>query len=548
MLTLLLSIVSVGAVAFDSNGLKFETIDDTSVRVTGYVGDESVTDHLEIPSQVVYAARSYKVTGIGERAFEWKNLKTVSIPEGIETIAEYAFLGTALQEVKLPQTLKSMGESAFSGCDLISVNLPAGLAKDENAYPPTYFFGAGGSDNTIEDIVIEQSDSELDAKIATCCSNLTVRRHWSGTCPGVKYNMAFEGQEIIIDVDCFRDFDIFPVNINITGGNVLFQNSKYRSVYKGEGVFENTSIIDDAYTGTYEFKRIDRMAAIPYNTGSIKINCNSLKSGNRTFSNFKNITSFEANAAEIEVEQGTFANCENLASIDLTPFSGVHCGMFQNCKGLKKITVTPGCRYINGMAFIGCSSLKEVEIKGGDSPVIIGAGVFKQIPLEELTLDRNFVAGDSPFYNVKTLAKLTLGENITELPDFAFAGCSSLKEIYCESSTPPVIHPNTFKDVSRTDCKVFVRTNEQDYKEFDGWMEFFGAVEDVAADNCGIIVASSGGELNVSGLSATLVGVYDFQGNEIVRPLEATGEVSFPLPPGNYIVVAGDKTFKHFHR
>lgn len=179
--------------------------------------------------------------------------------------------------------------------------------------------------------------------------------------------------------------------------------------------------------------------------------------------------------------------------------------------------------------------------------MIIGAGAFKQIPLEELTLDRNFAAGDSPFYNVKTLAKLTLGENITELPDYAFAGCAALKEIYCESSTPPVIGPNTFKDVSRTDCKVFVRTNEQDYKEFDGWMEFFGAVEDVAADNCGIIVASSGGELNVSGLSATQVAVYDFQGNEIVRPLEATGEVSFPLPPGNYIVVAGDRTFKHFH-
>ena len=200
------------------------------------------------------------------------------------------------------------------------------------------------------------------------------------------------------------------------------------------------------------------------------------------------------------------------------------------------------------MAFLGCSALKKIEIALDDTPVVIGCGAFKKIPLEELTLRRGFVAGDTPFYNIGTLSRLTLGENVTELPDYAFAGCTGLREIYCESPTPPAIHQNTFKGVSRSECKVYVYDNEQGYKETDGWKEFFSGVETVTAAPGAITVTSEGSKLVIKGVSSGRISIYDYSGNEIVRQAAAAPEgTAFTLPAGHYIVVGGNHATKHFH-
>ncbi|MDE6573737.1 MAG: leucine-rich repeat domain-containing protein [Muribaculaceae bacterium] len=536
LLLILLSLMGRDAVAFESNGFSFEILNDVSVKITNCSLDN--IENFVIPASVTYSGKTYNVTEIGEYAFRDKNFRSVVVSEGIERIESAAFLLNTVSDVVLPQSLTFLGENAFCRCDLRSINIPPNITTERG----TLLFFAGGSDNTINSITIDSADSEFEYFLDVKCDTLTVRRHWSGSCAGVNHKLTFEGENLLVDVYALRSFKVFPDVFEFNGGDITLINTYIDVSYL------KTSIMDVCWFTGKDLEAMDLFTAMSHKVQTVNINCNKFKSGWRTFSNFKNLKSFSVNANEMDVYRSTLAHCDELSFVDLTPFTGVQDGMFQNCVKLSELTITPGCSYINGKAFLGCSSLKKIEIATGDSHIVIGAGAFKRIPLEDLTLRRNFVAGDTPFYNIGTLTRLTLGENVKELPDYAFANCTGLREIYCESSIPPVIHPNTFKGVSHAACKVYVYDNEQGYKETDGWKEFFSGVEETAIAPSCINVTSEAGELIIKGVSSGNISIYDFGGNEIVRNETAMPDgTRFTLPAGYYIVVAGDKATKYFH-
>lgn len=544
---MLLTFVRVNAGAFESDGFTFEIQDDGSVSITDCTLDS--IENFTIPASVTYAGQTYNVSRIGEMAFARKNYKTVVVPEGIERIEYCAFLLNGVSYVRLPQTLTFLAGGAFQRCDLKSINIPPNIEQESTAF----FDYAGGEDETINNVVIESADTEFKHSLDCRVDTLTVRRPWSGTCHGVNHKLTFDGSglaDYVIDLYCMRRFDVLPEVIEFTGDNITLINSEYS--YNGsltEISYFDTSIIDwVCYSyNKPDFEKVDAMETMTAQVHTVNINCNKFKAGRRTFSHFEGMTSFAVNAGEIDVKRSTFANCSELSYVNMSPFKGLEDGMFQNCVKLSELIIAPACSYINGSAFMGCATLNKIEIAEGDSPFVIGAGAFKKIPLEDLTIRRNFVSFDAPFYNIATLSRLTLGEDVTELPDYAFAGCTGLREIYCDASTPPVIHPNTFKGVSRTECKVFVRDNEDGYKEADGWDEFFSSLEDVAYERDGISVTSSGRDLIVSGAAADRIVIYDFSGSEIDSQPYVSGRVSFTLPQGHYIIVAGNCAVKYFH-
>ena len=71
------------------------------------------------------------VTRIGANAFldQRDRLRSICLPEGLESIEAYAFCGCeALECVSLPEGLRTIGKSAFEGCErLASVSLPESL-------------------------------------------------------------------------------------------------------------------------------------------------------------------------------------------------------------------------------------------------------------------------------------------------------------------------------------------------------------------------------------------------------------------------------------
>jgi len=87
---------------------------DDSVVITGYTG---MPKKMAVPERI----DGYKVIAIGENAFaELKTLKSVKLPEGLESIGKRAFSGcTSLYKITLPSTVRQIGESAFAGCSLL---------------------------------------------------------------------------------------------------------------------------------------------------------------------------------------------------------------------------------------------------------------------------------------------------------------------------------------------------------------------------------------------------------------------------------------------
>lgn len=112
------------------------------------------TTVLDIPSTVEYEGTTYTVTEVGDRKFEFdKDITTIKIPRTVTKIGESAFYmvynlekveiaeGSQLKElgvgafcwnerlksINLPEGLETIGVAAFSGCGLSQVTLPSTL-------------------------------------------------------------------------------------------------------------------------------------------------------------------------------------------------------------------------------------------------------------------------------------------------------------------------------------------------------------------------------------------------------------------------------------
>ena len=70
-----------------------------------------------------------KVKSIGEDAFYYTMIKTLDLPQGLQTIGKGAFLACInITDIIIPGTVISIGQSAFSGCkSLVSVEIQEGV-------------------------------------------------------------------------------------------------------------------------------------------------------------------------------------------------------------------------------------------------------------------------------------------------------------------------------------------------------------------------------------------------------------------------------------
>jgi hypothetical protein len=103
---------------------EFELLQNKSggVTITAYRGN---AQDLTIPSEI----GGQKITVIGSRAFFGKELRSVTIPEGVTLIAFYAFADNRLESLVIPQGVVTIEYEAFSGNELTSVELPESVTS-----------------------------------------------------------------------------------------------------------------------------------------------------------------------------------------------------------------------------------------------------------------------------------------------------------------------------------------------------------------------------------------------------------------------------------
>lgn len=111
---------------FEVDGIYYEFIGDNAVAVSHEYGHKYTGDVI-IPETVTYEGMTFRVTAIGDDAFEsCTGLTGVTIPESVTSIGNWAFAGCIkLKDVAIPNTVTSIGSYAFRRCySLTDVTIP----------------------------------------------------------------------------------------------------------------------------------------------------------------------------------------------------------------------------------------------------------------------------------------------------------------------------------------------------------------------------------------------------------------------------------------
>lgn len=129
----------------------------------------------------------------------------------------------------------------------------------------------------------------------------------------------------------------------------------------------------------------------------------------------------------VSIEKRAFYDCSKIIEISL-PDTVNEIGeeAFGYCTSLKRIDIS-ACKRIKDHAFIGCTSLTEMTIPNG--VISIGEKPFAECSsLKKVAIYSGEISA-KVFAGNKYIEEIILGENVTDIAQFAFAGCTALKQL-----------------------------------------------------------------------------------------------------------------------
>ena len=266
-------------------------------------------------------------------------------------------------------------------------------------------------------------------------------------------------------------------SVTVTGGNLLygaFMNcSMLTSVTIGNGV---TCIGDKAFAncsglpsvsigngvssiGTDAFKDCDGLTAVYY-MGTIAEWCgitfgnvfsNPLYYAHNLYIDNTLVSDLVIPNTVTEIKNYAFDKASCFTSVTI-PDSVTSIGVaaFQYCRGLTSVTIPNSVTSIDDRAFSYCSGLTSVN--------------FNATNCTSMPHSSQCV-----FTGCTSLSTLNIGENVTNIPNYAFLGCG-LTDIYVNRMTPPTTGTSAFNQYTAT---LWVPCGSAAaYSAADGWSNF----------------------------------------------------------------------------
>ena len=324
---------------------------------------------LIIPEEVTdKEGQTYKVTGIGNRAFYNRSSLTVTIPNSVTEIGFDAFCNClSLTAITIPNSVIKIGSSAFERCSsLTSVTIPNSVTKIDNST----FSGC----SSLTSVTIGNSVTEIGQDAFRDCSSLT-----SVTIPNSVTKIgdsAFSGCSSLTSVT-------IPNSVTEIGNYTFYDCSSLPSVAIPNSV---TKIGDGAFYVCTSLASVTIPNSVTEIGDSAFGGCNKL-----TAVYISDITawcniSFGAYSANPLVYSHNLYLNGNLITDLIIPDSVTRISdyAFWECSSLTSVTIPNSVTEIGSSAFYVCINLKELTLP--ESVTEIGSDAFRQSGLTELTV------------------------------------------------------------------------------------------------------------------------------------------------------------------
>ena len=454
---------------------------------------------------------------IGDEAFLRQNISgTLELSGNIKKIGASAFEGTKISELKIGKNLLSIGSQAFSNCEnLEKVNIADDYTGDGKDWGSSVFLncrrlssinipssfrvipdGLLRTDTLISEISIPDSVTEIGEYAFLKCTALK-----SISLPSALEKIG----AYAFDSSGIESVDL-PSNIKEIEESA-FANTSIKKVYMpdrleivGNSAFSSCKSLADVSfgkslkkIGSSAFEKCTSLKAVDIPSSVTEI-------GASAFENCSSLTYADLNSCIIEeLSGGIFSGCSSLKSIKL-PGSlkvlGSGSSIFAGCSSLESIDIPDSVEVIGESAFINCTSLEKIRIpasikklskgafqKTGINTIIIPSSVDPAVWESDYAyVSRPLFDGCDKLKNVEIPSSwryipagflmgatgkftVSLGNNIKEIHDSAFNGCTGMTSISIPDSVVK-IEKKAFYNSGLTSIKIPDSVSEENFGKY----------------------------------------------------------------------------------
>lgn len=510
VLVSLLAIIPFYGYDFESDGLCYRIIDDTSVEVaplnlnsSNGCGYTELGDVI-IPDSVSYNAKSYIVTQIGQDAFyKCESLTSITFPNTLIKIQSNAFnYCNKLTHIDLPKSLTYIGYGAFQNCyGLTELVIPENIKEMHYAftndthiktiyyYPEDIQAFSHSFPIYVEQFIFGDNVRQIPHD---CC--LDMKELKSITIPRSVTKIDSEAFRGCIGIkhltwNAIQDVNIglwaLPQSSNIEqltiGKDVQYIPARLAAHSKIASIVFPSSLKAIPQGAFMECVNLTSLH-IPASVGTINddafLGCTSIATitvdaSNHTFDSRDN-----CNAIIRSETNSLVLGCNN-STIPST-IKEISNNAFYGCTEITKIELPNSLTSIGSEAFCGCTGLTQINLP--NSLKSIGSGAFYECAgLTQISLPDSLTSiGSYAFVRCSGLTEISFPKTLTSIGEQAFLECKKLAKITALPNFPPAIYSgqnHTFNQVNKS-IPLYVpygATNR--YKLADGWSSFNNIIE-----------------------------------------------------------------------